>query len=103
MQCPIWLILCSSLILCSPGALFKCFLNDFEMVPIFPLITGTTFIFIFHIRGISVVSLHSKIFSAAVLITLLSPEIATSTDTHGPFSSSRIMMSGLLLGSVLSV
>jgi hypothetical protein len=37
------------------------------------------------------------------LITCLSPEIATSINRHVPFLLSRIMMSGLLLGMILSV
>jgi hypothetical protein len=37
------------------------------------------------------------------LITFLSPEIATYINIHVPFSLSRIMMSSLLLGMVLSV
>ena len=37
------------------------------------------------------------------LITFLSPEMATSTNIHVLFSLSRIIMSGLLLGMVLSV
>jgi hypothetical protein len=94
-QCPIWLIFCSSLILCSPVALLKCFMNDFEMVPVSPVITGIIFIFIFHICSIYIVRFaYSKLFSAAALITVLSPEFATSIDTHVPFSLSRIMMSG---------
>jgi len=46
---------------------------------------------------------YFRIFSASYLITFLSPEIATSINVHVPFSLSRIMMSGLLLGTVLSV
>jgi hypothetical protein len=37
------------------------------------------------------------------LITFLSPEIATSINMYVPFSLSRIIMSGLLLGMVLLV
>jgi hypothetical protein len=40
---------------------------------------------------------------AAFLITFLSPLIATSINIHVLFSLSRIIMSGLLLGMVLSV
>jgi hypothetical protein len=36
-------------------------------------------------------SLHFKIFSASFLITLLSPDIATSINMHVPFSLSRII------------
>ena len=47
-------------------------------------------------------SLYFRIFSP-FLITFLSPEIATPINIHVPFSLSGIMMSGLLLGRVLSV
>ena len=80
------------------------FLNDFEIVPVAPVITGITFVFTFHMRCISVVrSLYFKIYSASFLITFLSPEIATSINIHVPFPLSRIIISGLLLGTVLSV
>jgi len=86
-----------------PGILLTYFLNDFEIVPVAPIITGITFDFTFHMRCICIVrSLHFRIFSASFLITFLSPEIATSINIHVPFSSSRIIMSGLLLGIVLS-
>jgi hypothetical protein len=48
-------------------------------------------------------SLYFKIFSASFLITFLYPDIATSINKHVPLSLSRIIMSGLLLGMVLSV
>ena len=48
-------------------------------------------------------SLYFKIFSDSFLITFLSPGIATSINMHVLFSLSRIIMSGLLLGIVLSV
>ena len=80
------------------------FLNDFEIIPVVPIITGITFVFTFHMRCISIVRfLYFRIFSASFLITFLSHEIATSINIHVPFSLSRIMMSGLLLGMVLSV
>jgi hypothetical protein len=41
------------------------FLNDFEMVPVAPIIIGITLVFTFNIRCISIVrSLYFKIFSA---------------------------------------
>jgi len=41
------------------------FLNDLEMVPVAPIITGITLVFTFHMRCISIVrSLYFKIFSA---------------------------------------
>ena len=59
---------------------------------------------LFHMGCISIVrSSCFKIFSASFLITLLSPGIATSTDMQVPFLLSRIMTSGLLLETVLSV
>jgi hypothetical protein len=41
------------------------FLNDFETVPVAPIITGIAFVFTFHMRFISIVrSLYFIIFSA---------------------------------------
>ena len=72
MQCPKWLF-CSSLTSCFPGMLLTYFLNDFETVPVAPIITGITFVFTFHMRCISIVrSLCFRIFSASFLITFLS-------------------------------
>jgi hypothetical protein len=49
------------------------FLNNFEMVPVAPIITGISLVFTFHMRCISIVrSLYFKIFSASFLITFLS-------------------------------
>jgi hypothetical protein len=51
--------------------LFTYFLNDFEMVPVAPIITGITFVYTFHMRCISIVrSLYFRIFSA-FLITFI--------------------------------
>jgi hypothetical protein len=48
------------------------FLNDFEMVPVTPIITGITFVFTFYMRCISIVrSLYFRIFSASFLITFI--------------------------------
>jgi len=97
-------VFCSSLTSCFPGMLLTYFLNDFEIVPVAPLITGITFVCTFHMLCISVVRfLYFRISSASFLITLLSPEIAMSLNIHVPFSLSRIIMSGLLLGILLSV
>jgi len=97
-------VFCSSLTSCLPGILHTYFLNDFEIVPVAPIVTGISFVFTFHMRCISIVrSLYFKIFSASYLITFLSREIATSISIHVPFSLSRIIMSGLLLGIFLSV
>jgi hypothetical protein len=95
---------CSSLTSCFLGILLTYFLNDFEIVPVAPIITDITFVFTFHMRCISIVrSLYFRIFSAYFLITFLSPEIAMSINIHVPFSLPQIIMSGLLLGIVLSV
>ena len=96
-------VFCSSLTSWFPGMLLRYFLNIFEIVPVAPIITGITFVFTFHMRCFSIVSyLYFKIFSASFLITFLSPEITTFINIHVPFSLSRIM-SGFLLGIVLSV
>ena len=60
--------------------------------------------FTFHMHCISVVrSLYFRIFSSSFLIAFQSPEIAPSININAPFSLSQIIMSGLLLGIVLSV
>ena len=97
-------VFCSSLTSWFPGMLLTYFLNVFEIVPVTHMITGITFVFTFHMHWISVVrSLYFKIFLASFLITFLSPEIATSLNIHVPLSLSWIIMTGLLLGIVLSV
>ena len=91
-------LFCSSLTSWFPGMLLTYFLNVFEIVPVAPIITDITFVCIFIVR-----SFYFRIFSAFFfLITFLPPEIATSINIHVPFSLSRIIMSGLLLGIVLS-
>ena len=95
-------VFCSFLTSCFPGMLLTYFLNDFEIVPVAPIITGIAFVFTFHMRCISIVrSFYFRIFSASFLITFLSLEVATSINIHVPFSLTRIIMSGLLLGILL--
>jgi len=97
-------VFCSFLTSRFPGVLLTYFLNDFEIVPVAPIITCIAFVFTFHVRCISIVrSLYFRIFSASFLITFLSPEIAAFINIHIPFSLSRIIMSGLLFGIVLLV
>jgi len=48
-------VFCSSLTSCFPGMLLTYFLNDFEKVPVAPIITGITFVFTFHMRCTSIV------------------------------------------------
>ena len=68
-------VFCSSLTSCFPGMLLTYFLNDFEIVPVAPIITGITFVFTFHMRCISIVSsLYFRIFSVSFLNTFLSPD-----------------------------
>ena len=77
------------------------FLNDLEMAPAVPIITGITLAFTFHMHCISVVmSLYSKIFSASFLVTFQSPEIATSINMRVPFSLSRIIIIWLVIISL---
>ena len=84
-QCPIWLFLCSSLISCFPGMLFRYCLRDFGKVPVAPIITGITFVFTFHMRWFFYYEvLYFKIFSAFFLITFPFPGIATSINTQVP-------------------
>ena len=86
-------VLCSSVTSCFPGKLLTYFLNDLEIVPVAPIITGITFVFTFHMRCIYIVrSLYFRILSASFLITFLSPEIATSINIHVSFSLSRIII-----------
>jgi hypothetical protein len=48
-------VFCSSLTSWFPGMLLTYFLNDFEMGPVAPIITGITFVFTFHVRCVSIV------------------------------------------------
>jgi len=65
-------VFCSSLTSWFPGMLLTYFLNDFEMVPVAPIITGIVFVFTFHMRCISIVrSLYFRIYSASLLLLLL--------------------------------
>ena len=45
-------VFCSSFTSCFPGMLLTYFLNDFEIVPVAPIITGITFVFTFHMPGL---------------------------------------------------
>ena len=76
-------VFCSSLTSWFPGMSLTYFLNDLEMVPVAPIITGITLVFTFHMHYISIVrSLYFKIFSASFLITFLSPGIAASINIY---------------------
>jgi len=59
-------VFCSSVTSCFPCMLLTYFLNDFEIVPIAPIIIGIIFVFTFHKRCISIVkSLYFRIFSVS--------------------------------------
>ena len=47
-------VFCSSCTSCLPGMLLTYFLNEFEIVLVAPIITGTTFVFTFHMRCFSI-------------------------------------------------
>jgi hypothetical protein len=48
------------------------FLNDFEMVPVAPIITGITLVFTFHMRCISIVrSLYFKNIIIIIIIIIV--------------------------------
>ena len=59
-------LFCSSLTSCFPLMLLTYFLNDFEIVPFAPIITGITFVYTIHMSCIPIArSLYFKIFSAS--------------------------------------
>ena len=62
-------VFCSSLTSWFPGMLLTYFLNDFEMVPVAPIITGITFVFTFHMRCISIV--RSLYFRSIIIIIIV--------------------------------
>jgi len=48
-------VFCSSLTSWLPGMLLTYFLNDYEIVPVAPIMTGITFVFTFHMRCIIII------------------------------------------------
>ena len=59
-------VFCSYLTSCFPGMLLTYFPNDFEIVPVAPIITGIIFVYTFHMRCISIVrSLYFRILLAS--------------------------------------
>ena len=69
-------VFCSSLTSCFPGMLLTYFLNDFETVPVAPIITGITFVFTFHMRCISIVRYLCFRILLLLLLLLLSSSAA---------------------------
>ena len=75
-------VFCSSLTSCFTHMLLAYFLNDFETVPVAPIITGITFVFKFHMRCISIVrSLYFRIFSVSLLLLLLLLLLSSSSSS----------------------
>ena len=61
--------------MCCPDMLLRYLLNDNEMVPVAPIITGITSVCTFHMRCVSTVrSLYFRMFCASYLITFVSSE-----------------------------
>ena len=103
-QCTIWLFFCISLISCFPDILLRYFSEGFRNVSCRPSYYRYHFCFhIPHALNFCYEIIYFKTFSASFLITFLSPRIAASINMHVPLLLSRIMMSGLLVGIVLSV
>jgi len=74
-------VFCSFLTSRLSGMFFSHFLNDLEMVPVAPVISGITFVCTCYIRSISNVrTLYFKVFSSSFLITFLSIETAASVE-----------------------
>jgi len=76
---------CSSLLHAFPvscSGIYRMTLRWFQFTQ---LLTGIIFVFTFHLRSICTVSfLYFRIFSASILITFLSPEIAVSMNMYIP-------------------
>jgi len=90
----------SSLMLCFPVVLLRCFLDDCEMVPVVHTISDITFVFTLHLRCISVVFPYFQISSPNFSNAFLPPH---SLLTDKFLSSSWIMTSGLSLGMDMSI
>ena len=65
---------CSFLTSWFPGMLLTYFLNDFEIAPVAPIITGITFVFTFHMRCISIVRSLLLLILLFILVKL-NPEL----------------------------
>ena len=73
----------SSLTLCFLGMLLTYFLNDFEIVPVAPVITGITFVFTFHMRCISIV-MSLFIYYYIINIIVTKADLCASIRTTAP-------------------
>ena len=68
---PIMAVFCSSLISYFPGVLLTYFLNEFEIVPVAPIIAGISFVFTFHMRCISIIIIIIIIIILCFILMLL--------------------------------
>jgi hypothetical protein len=64
---------------CFAGMLLRYFLDDFEMVAFAPVVTGTSAVFTFHMRRVSIYfTLDFKPFRTLLLLLLLLPSLSGS-------------------------
>jgi len=63
-------VFCSSLTSWFPGMLLTYFLNDFEIVPVAPIISGINLDFTFHMRCISVIIFYNLLLLLLLLLLL---------------------------------
>jgi hypothetical protein len=96
-------VFCSSLISCLRDMLPRYLLSDFETHPVDSIINRITCFYSSYALYFYWRFLFFRFFSASVLITFLSSGIPASINISFYVSLSRIRMSGLLLGMVLSV
>ena len=61
----------SSLTSSFPGMLFLYFLNDFEIVPVTPIITGITFVFTFHMCCIIIIIIYITIIIIIIIVVVV--------------------------------
>ena len=101
-------VFCSSRASWCPGMLLTDFLNDFEIVPVAPIVTGITLVFTFHIRCISIVrSLYFKCFqlpfyyiSVVVIIIII---IIISSSSSSSSNSAVVIVTKAVSGASLRV
>ena len=62
-------VFCGCLTSCFPDMLLTYFLNDFEIIPVAPIITGVAFVFTFHLLLLLLLLLSCR--SVAVVLTLV--------------------------------
>jgi len=78
-QCQILLYFRSSLILCFPGMSLRYHLNDFEMVPVTPIITGITLLLLLLLL---LSSSSSLLVSSSLIVILIYKQIHNNFYTY---------------------